>query len=96
MSLRFLLSISNPVRYTKATRGNLLHCTVLYSHTGAYFYGCRFWKKRAEEELQRSGLDYTIIRPGGGDGRGRAWMDCFAKSRDYCSDIAIRCRFGKQ
>ena len=23
-----------------------------------------FWKKRAEEELQRSGLDYTIIRPG--------------------------------
>jgi hypothetical protein len=24
-----------------------------------------FWKKRAEEELQRSGLKYTIIRPGG-------------------------------
>ena len=24
----------------------------------------RFWKKRAEEELQRSGIDYTIIRPG--------------------------------
>ena len=23
-----------------------------------------FWKKRAEEELQRSGLDYTIVRPG--------------------------------
>jgi hypothetical protein len=25
-----------------------------------------FWKKRAEEELQRSGLSYTIVRPGGG------------------------------
>jgi hypothetical protein len=24
-----------------------------------------FWKKRAEEELQRSGLSYTIVRPGG-------------------------------
>ena len=23
-----------------------------------------FWKKRAEEELQRSGIDYTIVRPG--------------------------------
>ena len=23
-----------------------------------------FWKKRAEEELQRSGLEYTIVRPG--------------------------------
>jgi hypothetical protein len=23
-----------------------------------------FWKKRAEEELQRSGLSYTIVRPG--------------------------------
>ena len=25
----------------------------------------QFWKKRAEEELQRSGLQYTIVRPGG-------------------------------
>lgn len=24
-----------------------------------------FWKKRAEEHLQRSGLAYTIVRPGG-------------------------------
>lgn len=24
-----------------------------------------FWKKRAEEAIQRSGLDYTIVRPGG-------------------------------
>ena len=26
--------------------------------------GVLFWKKRAEEALQRSGLDYTIVRPG--------------------------------
>lgn len=24
-----------------------------------------FWKKRGEEALQRSGLQYTIVRPGG-------------------------------
>lgn len=29
------------------------------------FWGVLFWKKRAEEELQRSGLEYTIVRPGG-------------------------------
>eukprot|EP00208_Stichococcus_sp_RCC1054_P005966 CAMPEP_0206148608 /NCGR_PEP_ID=MMETSP1473-20131121/37139_1 /ASSEMBLY_ACC=CAM_ASM_001109 /TAXON_ID=1461547 /ORGANISM="Stichococcus sp, Strain RCC1054" /LENGTH=357 /DNA_ID=CAMNT_0053546003 /DNA_START=45 /DNA_END=1118 /DNA_ORIENTATION=- len=28
-------------------------------------WGVLFWKKRAEEALQRSGLDYTIVRPGG-------------------------------
>lgn len=28
-------------------------------------WGVLFWKKRAEEALQRSGIDYTIIRPGG-------------------------------
>lgn len=28
-------------------------------------FGVLFWKKRAEEELQRSGIDYTIVRPGG-------------------------------
>lgn len=27
-------------------------------------WGVLFWKKRAEEALQRSGLDYTIVRPG--------------------------------
>lgn len=29
------------------------------------FWGVLFWKKRAEQELQRSGLTYTIVRPGG-------------------------------
>eukprot|EP00884_Botryococcus_braunii_P018185 jgi/Botrbrau1/504/Bobra.110_2s0134.1 len=28
-------------------------------------YGVLFWKKRGEEAVQRSGIDYTIIRPGG-------------------------------
>lgn len=28
-------------------------------------WGVLFWKKRAEEALQRSGLNYTIVRPGG-------------------------------
>ncbi len=28
------------------------------------FWGILFWKKRAEEELQRSGIAYTIVRPG--------------------------------
>eukprot|EP01023_Acetabularia_acetabulum_P025275 TRINITY_DN2420_c1_g1_i1.p1 TRINITY_DN2420_c1_g1~~TRINITY_DN2420_c1_g1_i1.p1 ORF type:complete len:300 (+),score=59.12 TRINITY_DN2420_c1_g1_i1:63-902(+) len=29
------------------------------------FGGVLFWKKRGEEDIQRSGLDYTIVRPGG-------------------------------
>ncbi|CAG9463448.1 unnamed protein product [Pedinophyceae sp. YPF-701] len=29
------------------------------------FFGIAFWKKRAEEHLQRSGIPYTIVRPGG-------------------------------
>ena len=29
-----------------------------------HFIQILFWKKRAEEAVQRSGIDYTIIRPG--------------------------------
>lgn len=29
------------------------------------FWGILFWKKRAEEHLQRAGLACTIVRPGG-------------------------------
>jgi uncharacterized protein YbjT (DUF2867 family) len=29
------------------------------------FYGLLWWKKQAEQVLQRSGLPYTIVRPGG-------------------------------
>lgn len=29
------------------------------------YWGVLFWKKQGEEALQRSGLDYTIVRPGG-------------------------------
>mmetsp|Transcript_29027 Transcript_29027/g.69360 ORF Transcript_29027/g.69360 Transcript_29027/m.69360 type:complete len:335 (+) Transcript_29027:275-1279(+) len=28
-------------------------------------WGVLFWKKRAEEEIQRSGITYTVVRPGG-------------------------------
>ncbi|KAK3236136.1 hypothetical protein CYMTET_53703 [Cymbomonas tetramitiformis] len=45
------------------------------------FWGVLFWKKRAEEALQRSGLTYTIVRPGGlknepedGSGKGNVIM----------------------
>lgn len=27
-------------------------------------WGVLFWKKRAEEAVQRSGIEYTIVRPG--------------------------------
>lgn len=36
------------------------------------FWGILFWKKRAEEVLQRSGLTYTVIRPGGLVGPGES------------------------
>jgi uncharacterized protein YbjT (DUF2867 family) len=36
------------------------------------FWGILFWKKQAESALQRSGLPYTIIRPGGLMNEGRA------------------------
>lgn len=29
------------------------------------YWGVLFWKKQGEQALQRSGLDYTIVRPGG-------------------------------
>ncbi|KAF5837508.1 dehydrogenase [Dunaliella salina] len=29
------------------------------------FWGVLFWKRQAEREIERSGVDYTIIRPGG-------------------------------
>lgn len=35
-----------------------------------------FWKKRAEEELQRSGIDYTIVRPGKSPIFDRAHVSC--------------------
>ncbi|KAG2496346.1 hypothetical protein HYH03_005576 [Edaphochlamys debaryana] len=52
--------------------GSVRH-VVLVSSIGAddllnplnLFWGVLFWKKRAEEEVQRSGLPYTIVRPGG-------------------------------
>ena len=37
---------------------------VRYAENLNHYRGVLFWKKRAEEALQRSGLDYTIVRPG--------------------------------
>jgi len=41
-------------------------CNELTNRNGMKAWGLQvlFWKKRAEEELQRSGIDYTIVRPG--------------------------------
>ena len=41
------------------------HCLAAFdSHNNRKPVQILFWKKRAEEELQRSGLEYTIVRPG--------------------------------
>jgi uncharacterized protein YbjT (DUF2867 family) len=40
-------------------------CTSLIFHPLNLFWLVLFWKKRAEEALQKSGINYTIVRPGG-------------------------------
>ncbi|MEB3293034.1 MAG: SDR family oxidoreductase [Synechococcales bacterium] len=40
-------------------------CTSKLLHPLNLFWGILVWKKWAEEYLQRSGLTYTIVRPGG-------------------------------
>ena len=43
----------------------LLKLAVVTGHqSSAVYRQVLFFKKRAEEELQRSGIDYTIVRPG--------------------------------
>ena len=43
----------------------LLELAVVTGHqSSAVYRQVLFFKKRAEEELQRSGIDYTIVRPG--------------------------------
>ena len=65
-------------------------------------FGILFWKKRAEEAIQRSGLRYTIVRPGGTVfahqsavpfGHCMAWTDavrCAASWRAGCSCHRLR------
>ncbi|MBF2063900.1 MAG: NAD(P)H-binding protein [Calothrix sp. C42_A2020_038] len=40
-------------------------CTSLFFHPLNLFWLILVWKKQAEEYLQKSGLTYTIVRPGG-------------------------------
>ena len=40
-------------------------CVSQFFHTLNLFWLILFWKKQAEEYLQKSGLNYTIVRPGG-------------------------------
>lgn len=40
-------------------------CVSRFFHPLNLFWLILFWKKKAEEYLQRSGLTYTIVRPGG-------------------------------
>ncbi|MBW4551561.1 MAG: NAD(P)H-binding protein [Aphanocapsa sp. GSE-SYN-MK-11-07L] len=40
-------------------------CTSQFFHPLNLFWLILFWKKQAEEYLQKSGLTYTIVRPGG-------------------------------
>jgi uncharacterized protein YbjT (DUF2867 family) len=40
-------------------------CVSQVLHPLNLFWGVLVWKKWAEEYIQRSGLDYTIVRPGG-------------------------------
>ncbi|MDJ0733268.1 MAG: NAD(P)H-binding protein [Nostocaceae cyanobacterium] len=40
-------------------------CTSQFFHPLNLFWLILFWKKQAEEYLQKSGLKYTIVRPGG-------------------------------
>jgi uncharacterized protein YbjT (DUF2867 family) len=54
-------------------------------------WGVLFWKKRAEEALQRSGLDYTIIRPGG-TCRSAAALGAIMAPDPYCRPLAYQQR----
>ncbi|NEP16639.1 MAG: SDR family oxidoreductase [Leptolyngbya sp. SIO4C1] len=40
-------------------------CTSKFFHPLNLFWLILYWKKQAEEHLQKSGLTYTIVRPGG-------------------------------
>ena len=89
------LCFRSVTRFARPRVPTALYCTVFTYSTGMYLHGCRFWKKRAEEELQRSGLDYTIIRPGGGmEGDGRGWIAL--PNPGQIQGLVILYRFGKQ
>lgn len=52
------VTINDPVWLSVCNR------RVRFAENLYHYRGVLFWKKRAEEALQRSGLDYTIVRPG--------------------------------
>jgi len=54
------------------------------------FWGVLFWKRQAELEIIRSGLDYTIIRPGGRPLKGHqiAWPPSQRSARQGAFGLA--------
>jgi uncharacterized protein YbjT (DUF2867 family) len=55
------------------------------------FWGVLFWKKQGEVALQRSGLDYTVVRPGGWVG-GLGWGE--ARNVKFSVRLAVVYRHG--
>lgn len=42
----------------------LITCLLCSPHRAPFTRGILFWKRQAERDIERSGIDYTIIRPG--------------------------------
>lgn len=69
----FQIDYNGTVNLLAAAQQAKVEHVVLISSIGAddilyplnLLFGVLFWKKRAEEAIQRSGLRYTIVRPGG-------------------------------
>ena len=59
------------------------------------YWGVLLWKKQGEVALQRSGLDYTIVRPGGlgPGGVWRSWGGQYNAAGRVIGRRRVRCAF---